>query len=91
MYAAGHLLELGMHPLTVTWAPHTYTDVGRRNFYRWLDQGLDNLLVTPNPRVHRTLTRLAFQNLLHPFQPFILGQRSLAPKMAARLGIVHAA
>ena len=87
VYAAGHLRDLGMHPLTVTWAPHAYTDVGRRNFYRWLELGFDNILVTPNPRVHRKLTRLAFTNLLHPFQPFILGQRSLAPKMAALHGI----
>ena len=40
--------------------------------------GFDNLLVTPNPKVHRTLTRLAFLNMLHPFQPFILGQRNVA-------------
>lgn len=78
VYAAGRLLDLGMHPLTVTWSPHSYTDVGRRNFYRWLDMGLDNLLVTPNPRVHRLLTWLAFENLGHPFQPFILGQRNCA-------------
>jgi len=86
---AAHLLKAryGMHPLTVTWAPHAYTEVGRRNFYRWLDLGLDNILVTPNPKVHRLLTKLAFTNLLHPFQPFILGQRSLAPKLAAKLGI----
>ena len=85
--AAHRLRELGMHPLTVTWAPHAYTDVGRRNFDRWLALGFDNLLVTPNPQVHRTLTRLAFLTLCHPFQPFILGQRSLAPKLAARFGI----
>lgn len=76
-----------MHPLTVTWAPHAYTDVGRRNMDTWLAAGFDNLLVTPNPRVHRTLTRLAFVHLLHPFQPFVLGQRSLAPKIAQRFDI----
>ena len=84
VYAA-HVLrdEFGMHPLTVTWAPHRYTEVGWRNFQAWLEQGFDNLLVTPNPKVHRVLTRLAFQRLGHPFQPFVLGQRSLAPKLAA--------
>ena len=85
--AAHTLRQFGLHPLTVTWAPHAYTEVGWRNFHAWLAAGFDNLLVTPNPKVHRTLTRLAFTNLLHPFQPFILGQRSLAPKLAARLGI----
>ncbi len=41
-------------------------------------------LFTPNGRVHRLLTRLAVENLLHPFQPFILGQKNLAPKIAAQ-------
>jgi hypothetical protein len=39
--------------------------------------------MTPSGRVHRLLTRLAVENLFHPFQPFILGQKQLAPKMAA--------
>ena len=43
--------------------------------------------MTPNTRVHRLLTRLAVENLLHPFQPFILGQKSLAPKMALQFQI----
>ena len=40
-----------MNPLTVTWAPHIYTDIGKQNFYNWLNAGFDNILVTPNPRV----------------------------------------
>lgn len=79
--------EYGMHPLTVTWAPHIYTDWGWKNFQAWIHSGFDNYLMTPNGRVHRLLTRLAFENLLHPFQPFIFGQKSLAPKMAAKMGI----
>ena len=71
-----------MHPLTVTWAPHVYTEWGWRNFQRWIHAGFDNYLCTPNGRVHRLLTRLAVENLFHPFQAFILGQKSLAPKMA---------
>lgn len=80
--------KYGMRPLTVTWAPHIYTDVGWRNFTNWLHVGgFDNYLFTPDGRVHRKLTELAYRNLLHPFQPFILGQKNYAPKMAARLGI----
>ncbi len=80
--------EFGMHPLTVTWAPHLYTDVGWRNFQAWLHTGgFDNYLFTPDGQVHRTLTQLAFRNLLHPFQPFIFGQKNYAPKMAVRMGI----
>jgi N-acetyl sugar amidotransferase len=71
-----------MNPLTVTWAPHIYTDVGWHNFQAWQKMGFDNELHTPNPLVHRKLTKLAFKNLLHPFQPFVLGQSNLAPKLA---------
>ena len=84
-----HVLKFryGMHPLTVTWAPHMYTDIGIRNFRNWIDSGLDNILFNPNGKVHRRLTRLAFENLLHPFQPFIIGQRAIAPKISALYGI----
>ena len=83
-FFAAHILKYkyGMHPLTVTWAPHIYTDVGWRNFQVWIHAGFDNYLCTPNGRVHRLLTRLAVENLFHPFQPFILGQKNLATKMA---------
>jgi len=33
------------------------------------------------------MTRLAIENLFHPFQPFIFGQKAYAPKMAAMMGI----
>jgi N-acetyl sugar amidotransferase len=79
--------EFGMNPLTVTWAPHIYTDWGWRNFNKWVHSGFDNYLVTPNGRVKRLITRLALENLFHPFQPFIFGQKSLAPKVAYQMGI----
>ena len=78
--------EFGMHPLTVTWAPHLYTDVGWHNHQAWVHKGgFDNYLFTPDGQVHRKLTQLAFRNLLHPFQPFIFGQKNYAPKMAVRM------
>ena len=67
--------KYGMHPLTVTWAPHIYTDWGWHNFQAWIAAGFDNQLFTPNARVHRLLTRLSTEILLHPFQPFILGKK----------------
>lgn len=80
--------DYGMHPLTVTWAPHLYTDVGWRNHQAWIHRGgFDNFLFTPDGQVHRALTQLAFRNLLHPFQPFIFGQKNYAPKMALRMRI----
>jgi N-acetyl sugar amidotransferase len=86
---ASHILKTkyGMHPLTVTWAPHIYTEVGWRNFQRWIHAGFDNILFTPNGQVHRKLTQLAFVNLCHPFQPFVIGQKNVGPKLAARFGI----
>ena len=80
-----HILKhkYGMHPLTCTWAPHIYTDWGWKNQQAWIHAGFDNLLVTPNGRVHRLITRLSMENLLHPFQPFIIGQKNLAPKIAS--------
>ena len=80
--------KYGMNPLTVTWSPHLYTDVGWRNFQSWIHNGgFDNFLFTPNGKVHRLLTRLATINLLHPFQPFIMGQKTFAVKMAAKFNI----
>jgi len=83
-FYAAHILKYkyGMHPLTVTWAPHIHTEWGRKNFNAWINAGFDNYLFTPNGRVHRLLTRLAVENLLHPFQPFIIGQKAFAPKLA---------
>ena len=88
-YTAHVLKEkYGMNPLTVTWAPHLYTQIGWENFINWSHVGgLDNLLFTPNGNLHRVLTREAFINLLHPFQPFIVGQRIIGPKIAEKFGI----
>ena len=84
-----HVLKYkyGMHPLTVTWPPNMYTEIGRQNFEAWLNEGFSNISFYPNRKVHRLLTREAFVNLLHPFQPFILGQKQIGPKMAALYGV----
>ena len=88
-FYASHILKTkyGMHPLTVTWAPHVYTEWGWRNFQSWIHAGHDNYLMTPNGRVHRLLTRLSTELLFHPFQAFMFGQKSLAPKMALLFNI----
>jgi len=88
-FYASHTLKTkyGMHPLTVTWAPHIYTNWGWKNFQSWIHAGHDNYLMTPNGRIHRLLTRLSTELLFHPFQPFMFGQKSLAPKMALLFNI----
>lgn len=85
-----HVLKYkyGMHPLTVTWPPILYTDYGYRNFRNWIEiGGFDNITYNQNGRVMRLLTKLSIENILHPFQTFILGQKNLAPKLAIKFGI----
>lgn len=86
---ASHILKhkYGMNPLTVTWAPHKYTEIGWRNFQSWISAGFDNILFTPDGKVHRLLTRLAYLNLCHPFQPFIIGQKLIGPRFSALYNI----
>lgn len=87
---AAYLLKYkyGMHPLTITWPPILYTDYGYKNYKNWLEVGgFDNLTFKPNGRAMKVLTKLAIENLFHPFQTFILGQKNLAPKIAAKYGI----
>ena len=88
-FMTAHLLKYkyGMNPLTCTWSPHIYTDWGWKNFQLWIKAGFDNILFTPNGKVHRLITRLAVENLFHPFQPFILGQKNVAPKIAEKYNI----
>ena len=71
-----------MNPLTVTWAPHIYTDWGKKNFYNWISSGFDNYLFTPNKKVQRLLTRISLEKIFHPFQPFMMGQMYFPPKIA---------
>jgi N-acetyl sugar amidotransferase len=84
-----HVLKYkyNMNPLTVTWPPILYTDYGLNNWRNWLDSGFDNISFYRNGKVMKLLTKLSIENLLHPFQTFILGQKNLAPKIAAQHGI----
>jgi len=87
---ASHVLKYkyGMNPLSVTWPPIIYTEVGWKNFRNWIDVGgFDNITFNYNGRVHALLTRLAIEKLFHPFQPFIIGQKNIAPKIALQYGI----
>jgi len=87
---ASYLLKYkyGMHPLTITWPPLLYTDYGYRNFIRWIEfGGFDNITFKQNGRAMKILTKISIENLLHPFQTFILGQKNLAPKIALKYGV----
>lgn len=84
-----HILKYkyGMHPLTVTWPPILYTEYGYKNWKRWIDSGFDNVTFTPNGKLMKLLTKLSIENLFHPFQTFMLGQKNLGPKIAIKYNI----
>ena len=85
-----HLLKYkyGMNPLTCTWPPVFYTSYGYENFKNWLKEGkFENITIKPNQYLMRLLTKKSLMNLLHPFQTFIIGQKNIAPRLAAKLNI----
>ena len=85
-----HILKnkYGMNPLTVTWSPMMWTKEGLQNFQNLSNiGGIDSILHTPRGDLHRFLTRQAFLNLCHPFQPFIHGQKIIGPKYAHQMNI----
>jgi N-acetyl sugar amidotransferase len=79
--------KYGMHPLTVTWAPFIYTDIGWQNYINFKDHGFDNLLCFPNGILHRKLARLAFELLGDAWEPFAYGQKAYAFHIAVKFKI----
>ena len=80
--------KYNMNPLIITWPPIIYTDYGLKNYNNWINiGGFDALVVRPNGKVMKKLTKYSISNLLHPFQTFILGQKNVAPKIASKFNI----
>ena len=79
--------EYGMNPLTVTWSPLKYTDIGWENLQSHNASGFTNLLCTPNGRFQRKLARLCFEELGDAFHVFVLGQLSYPFQMSVKLNI----
>ena len=77
----------GMHPLTVTWAPFLYTDVGWKNYINFVNSGFDNVLYNPNGILHRKLARVAFELKGDHWEPFAFGQKAYPFHMALKFGI----
>jgi len=85
-----HILKYkyGMNPLTITWSPILHTDYGYKNFRNWIEVGgFDNICFKQNGKTIKTLTKLAVENLFHPFQTFILGQKNYPVRLALKLNI----
>jgi len=79
--------KYGMNPLTVTWSPLSYTEIGWSNFQSHIDSGLSNMLCTPNGKLQRKLARLCFEELGDAFHVFVLGQISYPFHIATKLGV----
>lgn len=79
--------KYGMHPLTITFAPFKYTEIGYKNYQNFVKTGFNNLLFCPNGRLHRKLSRLAFEELGDAWQPFAYGQMGYAFHVALRFDI----
>jgi N-acetyl sugar amidotransferase len=80
-----HMLKYkyGMNPLTTTWAPSIYTDIGRKNLDNLVYVGgFDNITGSVNGAIHRKMMRLSFMHMGDNFQPFIYGQTNYPLKMA---------
>lgn len=79
--------KYGMHPLTVTWAPTIYTDIGRQNLENFIRSGYDNLLGSPDGEIHRKLCKITFIEFGDNFLPFAYGQLNFPTQIAVRYKI----
>lgn len=87
-YVAWYLKEkLGMHPLTVTWAPSIPTEIGRKNLYNFIQAGYDNIFATPNGKIHKKLSKITFEEFGDNFLPFIYGQLNYPYQIAVKFNI----
>ncbi len=77
----------GMHPLTVTWAPFIYTDIGWQNYYNMIQRGFDGLIAWPDGIIHRKLARIAFELKGDPWEPFGYGQKAYAFQIACKFKV----
>ena len=77
----------GMHPLTVTWAPFIYSQIGFQNYFNMIHTGFDGLVAWPDGIIHRKLARIAFELKGDPWEPFTYGQKAYAFNIAVRFNI----
>ena len=79
--------KYGMNPLLVTWSPLVPTEIGRKNLDALVESGFNLILGKPNGTINRKLTKLSFEILGDPFQPFIYGQTNFPLTIAVKYGI----
>ena len=79
--------RFGMNPLSTTWAPFEWTDIGWQTLKNVVDSGFFNLISQPNGKLHRKLSRIAFERLGDAWEPFAYGQKAWAYHVAEKFGI----
>ena len=68
--------EYGMHPLSVTWSPLLYTDIGFQNLQNMISSGIPSHLFTPNRMLQRVISKLGLVLIGNHFEAFGRGQVS---------------
>ena len=87
-YVAHELkVKYNMHPLTVTWSPLEYTDIGWKNLQNFNASGFDIILGRANGQTLRKLCRDATIEIGDPFQPFNYGQVYFPINIATKFNI----
>ncbi len=80
--------KYNMNPLCVTWAPHIYTEIGKKNLDNFINIGdFDHILGTRAGQVHRKLSKFCFNYAGDAFLPFIYGQTNFPNKIAINYNI----
>ena len=79
--------EYDMNPLTVTWSPLLYAEIGFQNLQNMISSGLSNVLYTPNRLLQRKISKLGLVLIGNHFEAFGRGIQSYPIHVAIDLGI----
>lgn len=86
-YIADVLLQLGMHPLTVSFAPQIPSGLDWRNWRNFVNTGFDNILITPDSKAYRKYAKDWLIRKGMPRQPFVTGISTAIIQTAKEKGI----
>ena len=79
--------EYGMNPLTVTWSPNAYTEIGFKNFQNLIKKGFPNILGSPPGDINRRFVKDSLIEMGDCFLPFIYGQHNFPAQVAVKYNI----
>ena len=79
--------KYNMNPLCITWAPSTWTSIGRENLQGFAMAGFSSIISLHDAEIHRKLCRLGFEYLGQPFSPFIYGQKAFPYHIADKYNV----